>query len=185
MQHFSLSELEVGLDVIRKSPQDGGVLALIVRRPDVGAREVLEEAELDTGEGLRGDSWIRRAGFSSLSRSNAPPNPETQLNVMNARAIALIAGSAERWPLAGDQLFVDLDLSADNLPPGTRLALGEAIIEVTPVPHRGCKKFEARFGADAVKFVNSEEGKRLNLRGINAKVVCSGIVRIGDVVRKV
>jgi MOSC domain-containing protein YiiM len=107
-----------------------------------------------------------------------------QLNVMNARAVALVAHDRERWALAGDQLYVDLDLSTDNLPPGTRLALGTAVIEVTAQPHTGCKKFVARFGAEAVKFVNSPLGKQLRLRGMNARVVRPGVIRAGDVVRK-
>jgi MOSC domain-containing protein YiiM len=108
-----------------------------------------------------------------------------QLNLINARLIALLAQDKARWPLAGDQLYVDLDLSEENLPPGTRLTIGAAVIEVTDQPHTGCKKFAARFGADAVKFVNSPEGKALHLRGINAKVVQGGTIRAGDTVRKI
>lgn len=107
-----------------------------------------------------------------------------QLNIMNARAIVLVAQSPDRWALAGDQLYIDLDLSADNLPPGTRVTLGSAVIEVTEQPHTGCGKFAARFGTDAVKFVNSPEGKKLRLRGLNAKVVVPGVVRVGDVATK-
>src|ERR1700732_1866285 len=108
-----------------------------------------------------------------------------QLNVMNSRAIALVAQDRDRWPLAGDQLYIDLDLSAENLPPGTRLALGSTVIEVTAQPHTGCKKFVERFGIDAVRFVNLPLGKRLRLRGLNAKVVQPGVLRVSDVVRKV
>jgi MOSC domain-containing protein YiiM len=104
---------------------------------------------------------------------------------MNARVIALIAQDEDRWPLAGDQLFVDLDLSKTNLPAGTRLALGSAVIEVTAEPHTGCRKFVDRFGLDAMQFVNSEAGRRLQLRGINAKVVQGGTIRVGDLVRKI
>jgi MOSC domain-containing protein YiiM len=106
-----------------------------------------------------------------------------QINIMNARATALVAGSKDRWPLAGDQLYVDLDLSGANLPPGTRLAIGSAVLEVTSQPHTGCAKFVARFGLDAMKFVNSPVGRELNLRGINAKVVTAGTIRVGDDVR--
>jgi MOSC domain-containing protein len=181
-EFLPLSSLEAGLDAIRESPKDAGVLQLIVRRPGVDAREVLEAATLDVAEGLSGDSWSRRGS----SRSRAGESyPDMQLNVMNARAIALVAGSRDRWALAGDQLYIDLDLSADNLPVGTRLSIGSAIVEVTAVPHTGCSKFAARFGVDAARFVNSPAGRTLNLRGINAKVVQSGSVRVGDVVRKV
>jgi hypothetical protein len=181
MKHLTTSELEAGVDEIRQSPKDHGVLKLIVRRPAVEEREVLDEGQLDLRLGLVGDTWKDRQSSRTL---DASPHPEMQLNIMNSRAIALVAHDRDRWPLAGDQLYIDLDLSADNLPPGTRLALGSAVIEVTAQPHTGCKKFLARFGADAMKFVNSPLGKELHLRGINAKVVQPGVIRVGDVVRK-
>ena len=180
-RHFTLDELNAGLPDIARSPKDHGVLRLIVRRPRVGAREVLDEARLDVAAGLVGDTWHTRSSARARDRS---PNPDMQLNIMNARAVALIAGSDDRWPLAGDQLFLDLDLSAENLPAGTRLAIGSAVIEVTAEPHTGCGKFAARFGVDATKFVNSKEGRRLHLRGINARVVQSGTIRAGDVASK-
>jgi MOSC domain-containing protein YiiM len=108
-----------------------------------------------------------------------------QLNIMNARVIELLAQDKDRWALAGDQLFVDLDLSESNLPIGTRLSIGAAVIEVTPPPHTGCQKFSARFGPDAMMFVNSPEGKQLHLRGINAKIIKSGFIRVGDAVQKI
>jgi hypothetical protein len=182
VKHLTMEELEAGLDEIRQSPKDEGVLELIVRRPQRDEREVLEEGELHLAEGLLGDSWRRRG---SSRTSDGSSHPEMQLNIMNARAIALIAQQRERWPLAGDQLFVDMDLSAENLPAGTRLALGSAIVEVTAQPHTGCKKFVARFGLDAMKFVNSPVGKQLHLRGINARVVQPGVIRVGYVVRKI
>jgi len=178
MKHPTIEEMEAGLAEIRQSPADAGALRLIVRRPEVDAREVLEEGRLDVVEGLVGDAWSR-------TRRRGGPDPEMQINIMNVRAIALIARSQERWPLAGDQLFVDLDLSADNLPPGTRLALGSAVVEITAPPHTGCGKFASRFGVDAVKFVNSAVGKRLRLRGVNAKVVRPGLIRAGDLVEKI
>ena len=181
VRHLTREELEAGLDEIRRSPKDHGTLELIVRRPAVGEREVLEEGALDLERGLSGDTWSER-GSSKTADGSA--HPEMQLNVMNARAAALVAQSRERWPLAGDQLYLDLDLSADNLPPGTRLALGTAVIEVTPMPHTGCKKFVSRFGLEAMKFVNSPTGRDLHLRGINARVVEPGTIRVGDRVSK-
>ena len=179
--HRTFDELIAGLPHIESSPEDCGVLRLIARRPRVGAREIVEEAQLDEAIGLVGDSWGTRGGRRG---KKGPPNPDTQLNIMNARAIALVAGSHDRWALAGDQLYLDLDLSNDNLPPGTRLAIGTAIVEVTAEPHTGCRKFSDRFGVDATRFVNSTDGKRLRLRGINAKVVQSGTVRVGDTASK-
>ena len=182
LKHLTAAELEAGLDEIRMAPKDEGLLELIVRRPAVDHREVLTEGELDLVEGLVGDSWKRR---SSRTTPDGSPNPEMQLNIMNARVIALVAQDRDRWQLAGDHLFLDMDLSAENLPAGTRVSLGSAVIEVTPPPHLGCQKFVARFGLEAMKFVNSSQGKQLHLRGINAKVVQAGVIRVGDVARKI
>lgn len=181
MKHLTTAELEAGLDEILQSPKDEGVLKLIVRRPQVDEREVLNEGELDLHRGLAGDSWTSRR---SSRTTDGSPHPDMQLNIMNSRVIALLAGERDRWELAGDQLFIDLDLSADNLPSGTQLAIGSAVVEVTPPPHLGCHKFVARFGLDAMKFVNSTLGRELHLRGINAKVITPGSVRVGDAVRK-
>lgn len=180
--HATLEELEAGLDDIRGSPKDEGRLASIVRRPQAGEREALEEGTLDLAEGLVGDNWKVR-GSSKTPDGSA--HPEKQLTLMNARAIALIAKERARWQLAGDQLFVDLDLSAENLPVGTQLSLGSAVIEVSEPPHTGCKKFLERFGLDATKFLSSPEGRRLKLRGINARVIQPGVVRVGDLAKKV
>jgi MOSC domain-containing protein YiiM len=182
VKHLSCEELEAGLGDIRESPQDEGLLNLIVRRPEIGAREVLEEGTLDRVRGLVGDNWSTRGSSGTPDQS---AHPEKQVNIMNARVIALVAQDRDRWALAGDQLFVDLDLSEDNVPPGTRLALGSAVIEVTKPPHTGCRKFVTRFGAHAAKFVNSPVGRSLHLRGVHAKVVQSGTIRVGEVVRKV
>lgn len=182
MRHLTREECEAGLERIRSAPPDEGVLKLIVRRPGVNAREVLEEGELDLATGLVGDTWRVRP---SSRTADGSPHPGMQLNVMNVRVVELVAQTPERWALAGDQLYIDLDLSADNLPPGTRLALGSAEIEVTPVPHLGCAKFVERFGVDAMKFVNSTLGRELRLRGLNARVVKPGTIRVGDTVRKV
>ena len=181
MKHLTTEELEAGLGNIRQSPKDDGVLELIVRRPRTDEREALNEGELNLLEGLVGDNW-RTRGSSRTSDGSA--HPDMQLNLMNARVIALLAQARERWPLAGDQLYLDLDLSADNLPAGMRLALGSAVIAITAEPHTGCSKFEARFGRDAVQFVNSPLGRQLRLRGVNAKVVQPGVIRVGDIVSK-
>jgi MOSC domain len=182
VEHLTTPQLEAKLDHLRGSPSDHGTVELIVRRPAVGEREVLEEGHLDLAVGLVGDTWSERG---SRRTDDGSPHPDMQLNVMNARCIALVAQSSERWPLAGDQLYVELDLSVDNLPPGTRLALGTAVIEVTEQPHRGCAKFTQRFGIDAFRFINSETGRALRLRGLNAKVVVAGTVRRGDRIGKV
>lgn len=181
MQHLTMDELEAGLETIRQSPKDEGVLALIVRRPEVGEREVLDEGELDLAEGLVGDNWGAR---SSSRMADGSAHPDMQLNIMNARVIALVAQQKDRWQLAGDQLFLDMDLSADNVPPGTLLTLGSAVIAVTDQPHTGCQKFAARFGLEALKFISTPVGKALQLRGINAKVVQPGVIRVGDVAKK-
>ncbi|OLE55937.1 MAG: MOSC domain-containing protein [Acidobacteria bacterium 13_1_20CM_3_53_8] len=182
VKHLTIAELEAGLDEIRRAPKDEGVLRLIVRRPQTDEREVLEEGELNLLEGLAGDSWRMRGSSRTPDGSS---HPEMQLNIMNARVAALVAQDDERWQLAGDQLYLDMDLSAENLPAGTRLAIGSAVIEVSAQPHTGCKKFVARFGLDAMKFVNSSVGRELHLRGINARVVQPGVIRVGDAVRKV
>jgi len=181
MAHLTTEELQLGLDHIRRSPTDRGTVEMIVSRPAVDGRVVLTDGRLDAEHGLIGDSWRSR---NNGHAGELPPDPDRQLTVMNARVIALMARDREQWPLAGDQLYVDLDLSDENLPPGSQLTLGSAVIEVTEPPHNGCAKFRDRFGTDAVRFVNSPDGKALHLRGINAKVVQPGTVRQGDTVTK-
>jgi len=177
--HRTTDELVAALDDLRGSPTAKGVVELIVRRPAVGEREVLDAAELSVEHGLVGDSWKARGSRHS---DDGSAEPDRQLTLMNARAIALFAGDDRaRWAEAGDQLYVDLNLSNDNLPAGTRLQVGTAVIEVTDKPHTGCAKFVERFGTDAARFVNSTDGSALNLRGINARVVTAGTVRAGDV----
>jgi hypothetical protein len=182
IKQLTMAELEAALDHLRNAPKDEGVVELIVRRPQVDKREVLEVAELDPLKGLIGDNWISRGSRRTLDGS---PHPEMQINIMNSRVTALVAQEKERWSLAGDQFYIDMDLSKENLPAGSRLEIGSAVVEVSPLPHTGCHKFVARFGQDAMKFVNSEVGKQLCLRGINAKVVQAGVVRLGSTAKKV
>ena len=180
-RHRTPEELEAALSHIRQAPADNGTLELIVRRPAVDEREVLETGQLSLEEGLVGDTWNQRG---SSKTPDGGPLLDAQLNIMNARAAAAVAGPIDRWALAGDQLYIDLDLSTETLPPGTRLALGEAVIEVTAEPHTGCAKFSARFGVDALRFINSPTGRALNLRGINARVVQPGPIHTGDQVTR-
>jgi hypothetical protein len=183
VRHRTVDEILEGLDLVRQSPRGAGSLELAVRRPSVGAREVLARADLDPEAGLVGDSWSQRP--SSRTPDNTP-HPDMQLNVINARFVELIAGAdRDAWALAGDQLYVDLDLSFDALPAGSRLAIGEqAVIEVTEQPHTGCAKFAARYGRDAHKFVWTDEAKALRLRGLNARVIVAGRIMPGDTVRQ-
>jgi len=181
MEHLDTAALEAGLDHIRESPTDVGTLDLIVARPGLGERAVLDQGELSLTVGLVGDSWQERP---STRTEHGGPHPDMQLNVINARLSAHIAPDVGHRALFGDQLHIDLDLSHDNLPAGTRLSIGDAVIEITDQPHTGCVKFRTRFGGDALKFVNTGEGKTLRLRGLNAKVVRAGSISAGDTVRK-
>ncbi|MBR7742664.1 hypothetical protein KC207_05100 [Phycicoccus sp. BSK3Z-2] len=182
--HRTAEELEAFLPQLHAAPQDRGTLDLVVRRPRVGEREVLDEGELDLELGLVGDSWKDRPSSRS---ADGGPHPDMQLNVMSTRMIGFLAGDADRVPLAGDQLYLDLDLSHDNLPAGSRLVIGDprargAVVEVTDQPHTGCAKFVERFGAEGMRFVNGRVGRPMRLRGLNAKVVVPGRVRPGDLV---
>lgn len=179
--HRSTAELAAGLGEVRRSPLDHGTLELIVARPDHGERLVRDEGELDLTVGLIGDNWLTRG---SRSTPDGSAHPLAQLNIMNSRAIALISPDPDRWALAGDQLLLDLDLSPENLPPGTRLSIGDAVIEINDKPHTGCAKFSQRFGMDAARYVNAPEGKAVRLRGVCARVVQPGTIRRGDAVTK-
>jgi hypothetical protein len=179
---LSTAELEEGLEHILQSPKDRGALELIVKRPEVDQRESMPTGRLDAERGLIGDNWLARGDWQIAGDA---ADRDMQLNIMNSRVVSLVADDPERRELAGDQLYLDMDLSYENLPPGTQLSIGEAVVEITEPPHTGCKKFAARFGKDAVVFVNSGLGKRLNFRGICAKVVQSGDISVGDVATKV
>ncbi len=167
------------LETVRAAPADRGRVESIVLRPAVDERIVVQAAIVDTDGGVVGDSWRSRG---SGSRS---PNPSAQVTVMSVRALAAIEADPSRWPLAGDQLLVDADLSVTNLPAGSRFAVGDVILEVSETPHTGCSKFRARFGADALRWVNSPDGRELRLRGVNTRVIQGGAVQVGDVIRKV
>jgi hypothetical protein len=176
------ADLEAQLDHLRAAPAETGTLEMIVRRPDVGARELVDEGELDESGGLVGDNWLTRATSRAVAEGR---HLDAMVTVMSARMVGLLGGTEEERALAGDQLYVDLDISHDNLPAGTRLLIGDtAVLEVTAKPHAGCKKFLARFGPDVLAFVNGETGTAMRLRGLNARVVRGGVVRRGDVVRR-
>lgn len=180
MDHKTEAELEQGMAVVMEAPKDEGPVLLVVRRPGRGEREILAAGELDSERGLVGDDWINRPGLGS-----DVPSPYAQITLMNARYAELIAGpDHEAWALAGDQLYIDLDISTANLPPGTRLGIGDAVVEIQAEPHTGCVQFSARFGSDALRASNTEHGRQLRLRGANATVVRSGTVRSGETARK-
>ena len=182
VKHLTTAELEAALDHLRETPKDEGVVHLIVRRPEVDQREVLDEAELDTELGMIGDNWKVRG---SRRTPDGSAHPDMQINIMNSRVTALVAQDKDRWALAGDQLYIEMDLSKDNLPAGSRIAVGSAVLEVSPLPHTGCHKFVSRFGVEAMQFVNSETGKEMCLRGINARIIKGGTVKVGQTAKKV
>ena len=177
MEHRTTAQLEAGIDEVRRSPTDEGTLELIVRRPVSEEREVLETATLTVEDGLVGDNWSKRP---SNRTEDGGPHPNMQLNVINSRFLALIAGDPERMALAGDQLAVDLSLGSDDLPPWSRIRIGGAVIQVTDQPHTGCAKFTRRFGLDALHLLKTEVGQAMNLRGICTRVVVPGTIRRGD-----
>jgi len=173
-KNLSYAELEARWEEIEASPTDNGTVELIVRRPAAEQREELPSATFTAAAGLQGDDWLRRSA-----------DPKAQITLMNSRLIQLLAGDKKRWAEAGDQLFVDLDISQANLPPGTRLQIGEVLMEISPLPHTGCGKFARRFGAPARKWVMSADGKRARRRGVYAQVIEDGRIRVGDRIAKV
>ena len=182
MPLLTTTELESSLDLLRAAPAESGSLDMIVRRPEMGVREVLAEARLDVTDGLMGDNWLSRATSHAIA---AGRHFDAMITVMSSRMASLLGETAEAQALAGDQLYVDLDISHDNLPAGARLAIGDdVVLVVSAKPHAGCAKFKARFGEEVLGFVNSEVGSRLRLRGLNARVESGGPVRLGDVVRR-
>ena len=181
IKHLATPDLEAGLEQIRNSPKNQSVLDMIVSRPEEDAREIMELADLDVVVGLVGDTWQDRPSARS---GDGKAHPDMQITLMNSRVADLVAQSKERWPLSGDQLFADLDLSKTNVPPGTRISVGKAVLEATDQPHTGCKKFASRFGVDALKFISSPTTEVLQLRGINLKVVEGGEIKPGDIVKK-
>lgn len=171
-------ELESLLDEILAAPKDAGPVEMIARRPKENQREVVETAELTTRSGLVGDNWIDRVD------GNGEPHMKTQLTLMNARVADAVAVTRERWPLAGDQIYVDFDISHENLPAGSRIKVGTAVVEISEVPHTGCAKFSGRFGKEALRFANVGVGRDNRFRGVNAFVVEDGVVSVGDKVTK-
>ena len=180
--HQPMEALTAGLDHLRQSPTTGGRIEMIVVRPEPKLRQVLDQCVLSMTGGVHGDNWATHC-WKVLP--DGTPHPEVQVTIMNARLAQLVSGSRDLWPLAGDQLYADLDLSYENLPVGQRLRAGEAELEITAELHKGCAQFRARYGDAALKFISSPEGKRLNLRGIYAKVVKAGVVRVGDEIHKI
>ncbi|MFO1090295.1 MAG: hypothetical protein U1E46_12035 [Hyphomicrobiales bacterium] len=180
--HLNTAQLEAGLAHILASPKDGGRLEAIVSRPGHGERLDLSTAWISLAGGVEGDHWAKGCWKTT---PEGKPDPDVQICIMNARCIALVAGERSNWPPAGDNLFVDMDLSFDNLPAGTRLELGGALLEITAVPHLGCNSFIERYGRDACVFVNTGEGRKNRLRGVYARVMRDGQIAVGDVLRKV
>jgi hypothetical protein len=174
-------DLDRHLEYVLASPRNQAPLELIVARPATGEREILQEAILDVADGLVGDTWLARG---SRAMPDHAANPAAQLTLMSTRVLAAIEPDRSRWPLAGDQLYLDLDLSAENLPTGTRLGVGTVVLEVTELPHTGCSQFSARFGADALRWISTPTGRANRMRGMYVRVVTGGTVRVGDIVRK-
>jgi hypothetical protein len=174
-------DLDRFTDDVRAAPREAGTVEMIVRRPTVDVREIVAEAALDPALGLAGDDWIRRR---SRNTPDGSADPEDQLTIMSTRVLAAIAPDRDRWPLAGDQIYVDFDLGEENLPAGTRLAIGDAVVRVSEKPHTGCGKFSERFGSDALRWINGPVGRSLRMRGVNARIERAGTVRVGDSIRK-
>jgi len=179
--HLSMETLRAGLPHVRQAPANNGRLAMIVIRPAVDERVAVDTAGLSHSHGLEGDTWRQRGSSHSPDGS---AEPDRQITLVSIRALQVISPDETRWPLAGDQLYVDMDLSPENLPPGQRVKVGTAVLEITAAEHRGCVKYSRRFGKDALKFVN-QDGWPLRLRGIYARVVQDGTISVGDALEKI
>ncbi len=178
MTHAATRELEAKLDWLRESPKDGGKITCIMIRPRTNERVLLTTCEVSPGQGVHGDNWTQRYGSKT-------PDPMAQITIMNTRMIELLGEGPDQQTLSGDQFFADMDLSEANLSVGQRLRMGTAILEISPKPHTGCSKFSKRFGADALRFVNSAEGRPLRLRGVYVKVVSAGSIEVGSTIEKI
>jgi MOSC domain-containing protein YiiM len=180
-RHLSLAELTEGLPRILAAPKDQGTVRALVVRPAKGERRDVGSVRVSLAGGVEGDHWAQGCWKST---DDGKPHPDVQICLMNARCIELIAQDRANWPPAGDNLFLDMGLTPDNLPPGTRIGIGSAEMVITDTPHNGCASFIERYGRDACLFVNTGEGKRLRLRGIYARVTRDGEISVGDRVVK-
>ena len=178
MTHPSTEDLEARLAWLADAPKDGGAITGIVIRPRTNERVLLSECKVSPELGVHGDNW-------ASGSHGETPNPSAQITIMNTRMIELLADEKERQALAGDQFFADMDLSKTNLKVGQQLRIGTAVLEIMSKPHLGCVKFSNRFGADALKFVNSEAGTEMRLRGVYASVISSGSIEVGNAIEKI
>jgi MOSC domain len=172
-------ELEAATAAVAAAPRDLGRVHAIIRRPREDEREALTDVRLDPAFGVDGDYWLDEARQMA---GDDPIDPATQVTIMNIRVLQAIEPNESRWSLAGDQLYVDFDLSIEHLPAGSRLSIGDAVVEVSAIPHTGCAKFSARFGSDALRWINSPTGRAHRMRGLNARVIQAGTVSVGDAV---
>ncbi len=181
-RHLDKQELAAGLPEILKSPKDRGPIESITVRPASEQRRTVNSVAISLAGGVEGDHWAQGCWKSTDA---GKPHPDVQICMMNSRCIDLIAGDKDNWAPAGDNLFIDMDLTPENLPPGTRIAMGTAILEITDTAHKGCAKFIERYGRDACVFVNVGDGDRYKLRGIYGRVVQDGVLSVGDLATKV
>lgn len=182
IEHRPFATLEAGLENIKKSPTDNGMLYMIVVRTHKRERAVPWYCNVSPELGVEGDHWSK-GSWKTLP--DGSPDPSVQVTLMNSRCLDLLATEKDRWPLAGDNLIVDMDLSFENLAPGQKLSLGSAILEITDIPHTGCMKFRERFGVDGLKFVSTKTARELRLRGVFARVLNAGVVTVGDHLKKI